>query len=153
MKKFAPFLLLVSSFAVSAQTTTTEVKKPSALYGMADMTHCVSDKTKCVFPIRPPRIVGAGVWLDTTADSANTFYFGGSGDLLLTEDFVVSETHEVCGVVNGTFLSKSQLGRYDVRFKGYRSGSQWEFTTQYDAEQFVQKFCTPESLTSITKIN
>ena len=95
----------------------------------------------------------SGKWLNTTEDTkASQFIFagGGSGHLLLTEDYEVVKTHEVCASMTGYFLEKSNLGRYDVNFKGMRTSATFQFTTQYDAEKWAEKWCTPKSLTSIT---
>jgi hypothetical protein len=92
-------------------------------------------------------------WLDTTADTKSNKYmiFGvGNGDLLLTEDFQVIKTHEVCASVTGYYLKESALGRYDVTFKGMRTSATFVFTTRYNAEKWAEKWCTPESLLSIT---
>lgn len=92
-----------------------------------------------------------GKWLNITDDSLNShFLFSDGGKLLLTEDYEVLKTHEVCASLNGYFLSKSELGRFQVRFNGMRTSSTFVFTTQYDAEKWVEKWCTPESLTHIT---
>lgn len=97
-----------------------------------------------------PQSAKQGKWLDTTGDTKNAQFFSFTGGkLLFTEDYEVKATHEICASVTGFFLEKSQLGRYDVRFKGMRTSAEFEFTTQYDAEKWVEKFCTPESLTSI----
>lgn len=93
-----------------------------------------------------------GKWLDTTKDTLSDKYMvmGISGKLLITEDYEVVKTHEICASVTGFFMDKSELGRYNVNFKGMRTSAQFTFTTQYDAEHWVQKWCTPESLTHIT---
>jgi len=95
-----------------------------------------------------------GTWLDTTKDTISDRYgfviSGGSGKLLLTEDYEVVKTHEVCASMVGYFMEQSQLGRYSVNFKGMRTSATFVFTTQYDAEKWVEKWCTPESLTQIT---
>lgn len=97
----------------------------------------------------------AGKWHDTSKDRQFHVYFNGSNDdstkTLVSEDFEVTQTHEVCASVLGYFMEKSQLGRYDVNFKGMRTTATFTFTTQYDAEHWVQKFCTAESLLSIKK--
>lgn len=106
---------------------------------------CVSLSTAAKTP-------GLGKWLDTTADTrASSTLFIGLGKFLISEDYEVVSTHEVCASVDGYFLEKSQLGRYEVRFKGMRTYSTFIFTTQYDAEKWAEKFCTPESLTSINR--
>lgn len=94
-----------------------------------------------------------GKWLDTSKDAGQIVYFvnGGEGSthMLVSEDYEVLQTHEICASVYGYFMEKSQLGRYNVNFKGMRTTATFEFTTQYDAEQWVKKFCTPQSLTTI----
>jgi hypothetical protein len=92
-----------------------------------------------------------GKWLDTTNDSlwSNQFYFG-LGELLLTEDYEVIQTHEICASVMGFYMEKSDLGRFNVNFHGMRTTAQFTFTTQYAAEHWAQKWCTPESLLNIT---
>lgn len=72
-----------------------------------------------------------------------------SNDILLTEDYEVLQTHEICASITGYFLEKSDLGRYAVNFKGMRTSATFVFTTQDAAEKWVERFCTPESLTSI----
>jgi hypothetical protein len=57
----------------------------------------------------------------------------------------------VCASVYGVFLEKSQLGRYEVHFKGLRTSSTFMFTTQHDSEKWAERWCTPESLTHITQ--
>jgi hypothetical protein len=91
-----------------------------------------------------------GKWLDTTADTeaAKVFYIG-EGKLLLTEDYEVMETHEICASLTGFFMEKSNLGRYNISFKGMRTSAQFTFTTQFDAEKWAEKWCTPQSLRSI----
>jgi len=99
---------------------------------------------------QPPK---TGKWLDTTEDTKSSqfisFSNGPSSKLLFTEDYEVKATHEICASVEGWFMEKSQLGRYNVRFKGLRTSAEFTFTTQYDAEKWVEKHCTAESLTSI----
>jgi hypothetical protein len=93
-----------------------------------------------------------GKWLDTTKDTLSdkySFVVGGGGKLLLTEDYEVVKTHEICASLYGVFMEQSQLGRYNVNFKGMRTSATFTFTTQYDAEHWVEKWCTPESLLSI----
>ena len=95
-----------------------------------------------------------GKWLDTTKDTRSGEHFfvmGSSGKLLITEDYEVTETHEICASVTGYFLEKSELGRYQLYFKGMRTSAGFEFTTQYDAEKFAEKYCTPDSLRSIKR--
>ena len=102
-------------------------------------TICVSAQTK------------EGTWRDTTKDNqGGIFLSSGSGKLLLTEDYEVMKTHEVCGSLTGYFLEKSNAGRYDVSFNGMRTSARFVFTTQYDAEKWVEKWCTSQSLTGIT---
>lgn len=98
-----------------------------------------------------PQSAKVGKWLDTTEDTNSSKYFftTGDGKVLLTEDYEVLKTHEICATLVGYFMEKSQLGRYNVNFKGLRTSSTFVFTTQYDAEKWAEKFCTPESLTSI----
>lgn len=93
-----------------------------------------------------------GKWLDTTKDTQSDKYLilGYGGKFLFTEDYEVMKTHEICATVTGYFMEKSELGRYFVNFKGMRTSAQFTFTTQYDAEHWVQKWCTAESLTNIT---
>lgn len=102
-----------------------------------------------------PVLAQQGKWLDTTKDTTATkyLYIEGNGTLLLTEDYEVLKTHEVCASLTGFFLKESQLGRYQVQFKGMRTSAEFVFTTQYDAEKWVEKFCTPESLLSIKSGN
>lgn len=91
-----------------------------------------------------------GKWDNVTKDREGTIFFGGSGGkLLIVEDYEVVQTHEVCATVYGYFLEKSAQGRYDVNFKGMRTTATFTFTTQWDAEHWVQKFCTPQSLLQI----
>lgn len=91
-----------------------------------------------------------GKWENTTKDHEETISFGlGGGKLLIVEDYEVLQTHEVCATIYGYFLEKSEHGHYDVSFHGMRTSATFMFTTQYDAEHWVQKWCTPESLTSI----
>lgn len=92
-----------------------------------------------------------GKWLDTTKDTrSNKYLFLSNGpSLLLTEDYEVLQTHEVCAAINGYFLEKSQLGRYEVNFKGMRTSATFTFTTRYDAEKWAEKWCTPQSLLQI----
>ena len=94
----------------------------------------------------------SGKWHDISKDN-NRIWFGvGGGDstkLLVAEDYEVVQTHEICGTVYGYFMEKTQEGRYDVNFKGMRTSATFTFTTQYDAEHWVQKWCTPESLLQI----
>ena len=93
-----------------------------------------------------------GKWLDTTKDNGTFIVFDGGGKTskpLIVEDYEVLETHEICATVYGYFLEKSQLGRYDVNFKGMRTSATFVFTTQYDAEKWVEKFCTADSLRTI----
>jgi hypothetical protein len=93
----------------------------------------------------------AGKWHDVTVDSSGWMTYGKADDtkLLISEDYVVTETHEVCANVYGYFMEKSQQGRYNVSFKGMRTSATFTFTTQYDAEHWAQKWCTPESLQQI----
>lgn len=93
-----------------------------------------------------------GKWDDVTKDHGGYSFIGnGGGKILIVEDYEVLQTHEVCATVYGYFLEKSEHGRFDVNFKGMRTTATFTFTNQYDAEKWVQKFCTPESLTSIRK--
>ncbi len=94
----------------------------------------------------------AGRWLDTTEDTNNSMFISisGDGDLILTEDYEVVKTHEVCASVDGYYLEKSDNDRYDVRFKGLRTSSTFTFTDRHAAEKLAEKFCTPESFLSIT---
>lgn len=97
----------------------------------------------------------AGKWVDVSKDKQGwTFISSGPGGentikSILSEEFEVSQTHEICASVYGYFMEKSQQGRYDVNFKGLRTTTTFTFTTQYDAEHWVQKFCTPQSLLQI----
>jgi hypothetical protein len=93
----------------------------------------------------------AGKWEDTSKDAGDVYFItsGANSKPILSEDYEVTQTHEVCASVYGYFMEKSQLGRYNVNFKGMRTSATFTFTTQYDAEHWVQKFCTPESLLSI----
>src|SRR6202046_3842795 len=94
-----------------------------------------------------------GKWQDISKDTSGSHFFLGNGDntthLLVAEDYEVIQTHEICASVYGYFMEKSQAGRYDVNFKGMRTGATFTFTTQYDAEHWVQKWCTPQSLLGI----
>jgi hypothetical protein len=94
-----------------------------------------------------------GKWQDVSKDSTRFFMNNNGTDsttrLLVSEDYEVLQTHEICASVYGYFMEKSQVGRYDVNFKGMRTGSTFTFTTQYDAEHWVQKWCTPQSLLQI----
>src|ERR1700761_8194298 len=91
-----------------------------------------------------------GKWHDVSKDN-NRIFFGGSDStkLLVAEDYEVVATHEICGTIYGCFMEKSNEGRYDVNFKGMRTSATFTFTTQYNAEHWVQKWCTPESLLQI----
>lgn len=94
-----------------------------------------------------------GRWSNVTKDREGNIFFGGAatGKLLIIEDYEVTQTHEVCATVFGYFWEKSEQGRYDVSFKGMRTTATFTFTTQWDAEHWVQRFCTPESLLQIKK--
>jgi hypothetical protein len=98
-----------------------------------------------------------GKWHDVSKDVNSHFFLitsgtsDGSPHVLIAEDYEVVQTHEICGTVYGYFMEKSNEGRYDVNFKGMRTSATFTFTTQYDAERWVQKFCTPDSLLSIRK--
>ena len=98
-----------------------------------------------------------GRWVDTTKETREAskngsgflvIYTGPNVDLL-TEDYEVEKTHEICASVDGYFHKIINLGQYDVKFKGLRTYATFTFTTQYDAQKLVEKFCTAESLTSI----
>lgn len=93
----------------------------------------------------------AGKWRDVSRDTNHIYFGSDSTRTLIAEDYEVVATHEICGTVYGYFLEKSEAGRYDANFKGMRTSATFTFTTQYDAERWIQKFCTPESLTSIRK--
>jgi hypothetical protein len=95
-----------------------------------------------------------GKWQDTTKDSGGfIFLYNGSdkdsAHLLVSEDYEVLATHEICASVYGYFMEKSAVGRYNVNFRGLRTSATFTFTTRYDAEHWVMKFCTPQSLTGI----
>ncbi len=94
-----------------------------------------------------------GEWHDVSKDYANNFFIGsndtGSTKPTLNEDYEVIKTHEICASVMGYFLEKSNQGRYNVYFKGMRTSATFTFTTKYDAEHWVTRFCTPESLLDI----
>ena len=94
-----------------------------------------------------------GQWHDVSKDATHYFFVGNSDSAstktILNEDYEVLKTHEICASVEGYFMDKSNQGRYNVYFKGMRTSAVFTFTTQYDAEHWVTKFCTPESLLSI----
>lgn len=94
-----------------------------------------------------------GKWLDVSKDTSHIYFTtAGSEDTIRTlvvEDYEVVQTHEICASVYGYFMEKSQQGRYEVTFHGMRTTATFKFTTQYDAEHWAQKWCTPESLLSI----
>ena len=92
-----------------------------------------------------------GKWLDTSKDNGAIVYFSNSQSthMIVSEDFEVVQTHEICASVYGYFMEKSQQGRYDVNFKGMRTSATFTFTTQHDAEHWVTKWCTPQSLLQI----
>ena len=102
-------------------------------------------------PAQTPSV--SGKWLDVSKDVEGHIFFGGTsnsdGHLLVAEDFEVVQTHEICASVTGYFMDKSQQGRYNVNFKGMRTSATFVFTTRYDAEHWVTRFCTPQSLTKI----
>lgn len=93
-----------------------------------------------------------GTWHDISKDASSHFFIG-TGEsttrMLVSEDYEVLQTHEICASVYGYFMEKSNVGRYDVNFKGMRTSATFTFTTQYDAEHWVQKWCTPQSLLGI----
>jgi hypothetical protein len=94
-----------------------------------------------------------GRWIDTTADmnTDNGVYFvGGHGKLLVTEEYEVIRTHEICAGLYAYHLDKSGLNHFDVTFKGMRTSAQFSFSDQLSAEKWAEKWCTPESLLSIT---
>ena len=90
-----------------------------------------------------------GKWLDTTKDSQGSTLTWGGSKVLMTEEYEVTQTHEICADVEEFFMEKSNIGHFDVDFKGMRTSARFEFTTRYAAEHWVEKFCTPDSLLSI----
>jgi len=94
-----------------------------------------------------------GKWADVTKESVGPYFVFGAGDgktnLLIAEDYEVMQTHEICAHVMGYFMEKSEQSRYEVNFKGMRTSATFTFTTRYDAEHWVQKWCTAQSLLQI----
>lgn len=97
----------------------------------------------------PPKL---GKWVDTTKDSLSGYFIvsGGRGELLLTEEYEVLKTHEICASLDGLLLEKAEAERYDVRFNGMRTSAVFTFSDRRTAEKWAEKWCTPESLESIT---
>ena len=96
-----------------------------------------------------PQSVKYGKWLNVTEDIENTFIFSGGGELIISEDYEVTKTHEICARVDGFYFEKSGADRYEVNFKGMRTSATFTFTDRRVAEKWAEKWCTPESLLSI----
>ena len=99
-----------------------------------------------------PAQAPSGRWLDMTKETTGVFYIGNGGHVIMAEDFEVIQTHEICASIIGFFSDAMQLGRYDVNFKGMRTSGTFVFTTRWDAEHWVTKWCTPQSLTQTKTI-
>ena|ERR1700677_1195802 len=86
-----------------------------------------------------------GKWHNTTEDTKSpggvTFLFSGDGKLLITEEYEILKTHEICANVYGYFLEKSGTSRYEVNFNGARISNRFIFSTQYDAEKWTETWC------------
>lgn len=148
-------------FGFSMMAVGQDVKNPETTTAKAGVLTLTSPYVDCahVFGCATqkqslPRLIGTvGKWLDVSKENSNYVIFYGEGSnsnkMVLAEDYEVVQTHEICGSVYGYFMEKSQQGRYNVNFKGMRTSATFTFTTQYDAEHWVQKWCTPQSLLQI----
>lgn len=92
-----------------------------------------------------------GKWTSTIADASYDMFTvnGSTSSMILVEEYEVTSTQEVCAVVTGYFRPHTKLQRYLVQYKGMRTSSVFEFSTQFAAEHMVEKYCTAESFTSL----
>ena|ERR1700761_8998443 len=91
-----------------------------------------------------------GKWHDVSKDGDKVYFIGNNDKEIISEEYEILKTHEICATVFGYSLEKSGIQHYIVNFEGNRSG-RFVYTTLTSAEDMVVSACTPITWSPLPK--